>query len=315
VQQLEELTGEEIDVEEGAIASAFKKLASEELEQLYPLKATADAYHLPVLSLITDFQRTLMGIQSSSSDDCVRLLTETGDVFRENRERLRKMRAVLDDNALTHIREARTAIHDVGPKLTSHPLFAEVESHLKELETLLQSEQLFEELNTIGTHARAVMGAYRSAYCDLFDRRREAYLKAIDELKGRAEWQMNFPSHTDELPPALKELIETFVAPLQVRLGDEADRQRVAAGTSLGKSTLAEMESDLAAIEALKASALTQLREMMVEKESNIVVRRVRMADVINRPIRSQEDLKAALAQLEDVIQKLLDEGAAVILE
>ena len=53
----------------------------------------------------------------------------------------------------------------------------------------------------------------------------------------------------------------------------------------------------------------------MAEKESDVVVRRVRMADVLNRPIRSQEDLKAALAQLEDVIQKLLDEGAAVILE
>ena len=78
---------------------------------------------------------------------------------------------------------------------------------------------------------------------------------------------------------------------------------------------LQKWTSDLTIVEALKASALTQLREMMVEKESNIVIRRVRMADMLNRPIRSQEDLKAALAQLEDVIQKLLDEGAAVILE
>jgi hypothetical protein len=75
----------------------------------------------------------------------------------------------------------------VGPKLNSHPLFAEVEGHLKELQTLLQPKQLLEEVNSISTHARAVMGTYRSAYCDLFDRRREAYLKAIDELKGRAE--------------------------------------------------------------------------------------------------------------------------------
>jgi hypothetical protein len=53
----------------------------------------------------------------------------------------------------------------------------------------------------------------------------------------------------------------------------------------------------------------------VAEKESDSVVRRVRMADVVNRPIRSREDLRAALDQLEDVIQKLLDEGAAVILE
>ncbi len=43
VQQLEDLTGEEVDVEEGAIATAFKKVAAEELEKLYPLKATAEA--------------------------------------------------------------------------------------------------------------------------------------------------------------------------------------------------------------------------------------------------------------------------------
>jgi hypothetical protein len=44
---LEDLTGEEVDVEEGAIATAFKKVAAEELEKLYPLKATAEANRLP----------------------------------------------------------------------------------------------------------------------------------------------------------------------------------------------------------------------------------------------------------------------------
>jgi hypothetical protein len=179
----------------------------------------------------------------------------------------------------------------------------------------LQSEQLLEELDNVDAQTRAVMSVYQVAYCDLFDRRREAYLKAIDELKGRAEWQAIFPTSSDELPPPLKELLQALIAPMQVRLGDELDRQGVATGTSLGKSTLAEMASDLAVVEALKASAITQLREMMVEQESDILVRSVRMADILNLPIRSQEDLKAALAQLEDVIQKLLDEGAAVMLE
>jgi hypothetical protein len=55
------------------------------------------------------------------------------------------------------------------------------------------------------------------------------------------------------------------------------------------------MESDLAVVEALEASALTQLREMIVENEADTIVRRVRMADVVNRPIRSREDLRAAL--------------------
>ena len=52
VQQLEDLTGVEVDVEEGAIATAFKKVATEELEKLYPLKATAEAHQLPILSIV-----------------------------------------------------------------------------------------------------------------------------------------------------------------------------------------------------------------------------------------------------------------------
>ena len=61
VQQLEDLTGEEVDVEEGAIATAFKKVAAEELEKLYPLKATAEAHRLPILSMLSEYQQTLAG--------------------------------------------------------------------------------------------------------------------------------------------------------------------------------------------------------------------------------------------------------------
>src|SRR5208337_4965423 len=91
VQQLEAITGEEVDVEEGAIATAFKKVASEELEKLYPLKALAEAHQLPVQTLLKEYQQTLLGIQSSASDDCVRILTETGALFGECREKVQHL--------------------------------------------------------------------------------------------------------------------------------------------------------------------------------------------------------------------------------
>jgi hypothetical protein len=245
-----------------------------------------------------------VGIQSSTSDDCVRLLTETGDLIQEHRERIRKMRGALDDTTIRRIREARTVVYDLGPKLASHPLFTDIGHHLEALKALVQSEQLLEQLDSLTTHTNAVTDAYRSAYCDLFDQRREAYLKAIDELKGHTEWQTLAP-----------EFGETLVAPLTTRLGDEADRQSVATGTSLGSATLAEMTSDLAAVEALKAAALTRLQEATMVKKPDTVIRRVRIAEVFNRPIQSPKDLQDALDQLRDALQKFLDEGAAIILE
>ena len=304
VQQLEELTGEEVDVEEGAIAMAFKKLASDEMEKLFPLKALAEAHNLPIVGMVKDFQQTLAGIQSSSSDDCVRILNETGDIFEENREKVRQLRTKLDDDAVNLIRQARRVVNELGPKMAGHPLFAEVGEHLDNLKQLLASEDVIEKLDAVWEHTEAMGSAYRSAYVSVFDTRHSAFSKAVEELKNRPEW-----SGIED------EVAETILSPLQSRLGNEQDKKRVEEGKSFGQSTLGEMESDIAAADGLKASALAKLQEMSVKKSTDATVQRVRVADVYDRPIQSQEDLDSALEKLRDALQKLIDEGNAIILE
>src|SRR5262249_55416016 len=145
------------------------------------------------------------------------------------------------------------------------------------------------------------------AYLTLFDRRAEAYQKAIEEIKNRPEWE---PVATTN-----KDLADSLLAPLIARVGAEADKAAVATGTGLGSASLTEMESDLAAVEGLRSSALVRLQELTMGGEKKAPVRRVRVAAIFNRPIQTQEDLKAALKQLEDSLQKFIDEGAAIILE
>lgn len=304
VAQLEELTGEEVDVEETAIATAFKKLASEEMETLHPLKAMAEAQDLPILPLIKDFQQTLSGILASSSDDCVRILNETGDLFQERRERMREVRNKLDESAVSLLRNARRIIDELGPKLADHPLFTEVQSHLEDLKKLLDSENVIDQLEAVGQHAKTLAEAYGEAYVKLFETRRENFEKAIEEVKNRPEWT----SIADDVGNAL-------LAPLRSRLGQDDDKQRVAEGNSFGRATLSEMESDIAAASGLKASALAKLQEMTVKESSCARIKRVRVAEVFDRPIQSQEDLDAVLDQLRDTLQKLIDEGQVVILD
>src|SRR5262249_17165929 len=126
VQQLEDLTGEEVDVEEGAIATAFKKVVAEELEKLYPLSALAEAHHLPIVSLLAECNQTLTGIKSSTSDDCVRILTETGAIFGDTREKVRRFRELLSPTALGILRQARTATDQVWQRLSAHSPSSEV---------------------------------------------------------------------------------------------------------------------------------------------------------------------------------------------
>jgi hypothetical protein len=112
-----------------------------------------------------------------------------------------------------------------------------------------------------------------------------------------------------------EEVAETLLIPLRARVGSKDDRDQVGAGTSLGASSLAEMESDLAAVEALKSSVFAKLQELAYGGKGKAPIRRVRLSDLFNRPIETQKDLDAAIQQLRDALQKYIDEGAAILLE
>jgi hypothetical protein len=307
VQQLESLTGEEVDVEEGAIATAFKKVAAEELEKLYPLKATAEAHQLPILPLLSEFQQTLVGIQSSASDDCVRILTESGPQFAEARDKVRKMRESLDTKAIALLRQSRLATEQVWERLAPHCLSPEIATSVEELKTLLSSEQFIDSWDAIAQRTKAVLDAYKHAYIDLFERRKQAYESAIEEIKNRPEW--------GPLEATNPGTASSLLSPLLGRVGTDEDKDAVSKGTSLGKASLTEMESDLCAVEGLKSSVLVKLQELSMGGEKKAPVRRVRVSEFFNRPIQTQAELKKALELIADSLQKYIDEGAIIILE
>jgi hypothetical protein len=306
VQQLEDLTGEEVDVEEGAIATALKKVAAEELEKLYPLKATAEAHHLPILASLSEFQHTLVGIQSSTSDDCVRILTENGPQFAETRDKVRKMRESLDSKAIDLLRQSRLATEQVWQRLAPHCPLPEIAASVEELQKLLVSEQFIDSLDDIAKHTKAVLDAYKLVYIDLFERRKKAYESAIEEIRNRSEW--------GPLEATNPEQASSMLSPLAGRLGTDEDKDAVANGASLGKASLTEMESDLCAADGLKSSVLFKLQELSIA-ENKAPVRKVRVSEFFNRPIQTQAELDNVLDLIRDSLQKCIDEGAIIILE
>jgi len=325
VQQLEDLTGEEVDVEEGAIATAFKKVAAEELEKLYPLKATAEAQRLPILPLLSEFQQTLVGIQSSSSDDCVRILTENEANFGETRDKVRKLRESLDGEAIAVLRQARFAIEQIWQRLASHCPSPEIATSVEDLKALLSSDQFIDSWSEIDGKTSAIVAAYKEVYLELFKSRRTAYLKAIDEIKLRPEWEPLRPVVKEELDEFAKKQIEaenakkqimadTMLGALLVRVGSDEDRDNVSSGKTLGKASLTEMETDLVAVEGLKSSVLLKLQELSLSVEPK-PVRRLKIAQFFNQPIRTQDELDATIERLRESLQKCIDEEMVIILE
>jgi hypothetical protein len=108
VRQFEQLTGDEVDAEEAAIARAFKRLAGEELNALLPVISEARANGLPVIGLLEEYRDTLQEIQNAASDDAVRILAGEGNSFRETRDKVRKIREAVSEKNLRAIRNAPT---------------------------------------------------------------------------------------------------------------------------------------------------------------------------------------------------------------
>ena len=106
-----------------------------------------------------------------------------------------------------------------------------------------------------------------------------------------------------------------LLSPLLGRVGADEDQAAVQAGPSLGKASLTEMESDLAAIDGLKSSVLVKLQELSMGSEQKAPVRKVRVSEFFNRPIQTQDELDQALVLIRDSLQKCIDEGAIIILE
>ncbi len=103
--------------------------------------------------------------------------------------------------------------------------------------------------------------------------------------------------------------------PLTARVGSDATLAAVTDGDGWTTVSLMALESDIAAGEGLKATAIAKLQEMTIGEELDVPVRRVRVADILGRPIHTPDELKAAIEELTDVLQKLIDEGNAIILE
>ena len=152
-----------------------------------------------------------------------------------------------------------------------------------------------------------MLDAYIHAYTELFDTRKKAYETAIGEVKNRVEWA---PLEATNPAMAL-----SMLSQLSGRVGSDDDIETVANGTALGKASLTEMESDLAAVDGLKSSVLVKLQELSIKSDTKAPVRRVRVSEFFSRPIQTQAELDNAIELIRDSLQKCIDEGAVIILE
>jgi hypothetical protein len=310
----EEITGEEVDVEEVAIAQAFHELAEHELEVLLPVEATVGAHDIPVSdgstqsSVLQEYHETLEMILNSPSDDCVRILAGEGASFQELRDRVAAIRRATDEEGLAFLRRTRRAVDQIWPQLRNEGQDGELADCAQTLREHLEDGTYYQVVSTLKDDIAPLEGAYAELYEERHAERSTAFALAADNVKAHPDWTA--------VP---EEMQETLLQPLVARDHDLDVPDDVLGATQslrcqVCHASLSEMASDLAAVDGLRAQVLRRVQALTAPEEK---IESVRVADVLGmgRTLGSEKEVEEALEELQNHVVKLIASGAKVVLE
>ena len=302
-QRYEALTGEEVDVEESSIAQAFQRLARAELEALLPVEATVRAHHIPLSQVLQEYRTTLETVLNSPSDDCVSMLAGEGASFQQLRDQVAAIREATEEKGLARLRRLRTAAHQVWPLLEAEALDGELADRARLLRERLEDGTFYQVSAEMDEALTSLEGAYRELYRARHEERAVAFSEAIDAVKGQPSWTL--------VP---EEMQREILKPLTDRACDELDLPEGALVCGKCRASLAEMASDLAAVDGLRSEVLLRVQELTAPEER---IERVRVSDVagLGQPLSTPEEVEDLLEQLRDHLLKLIASGVKIVLE
>lgn len=301
VQSYEALTGKTVDVEKNAIGAAAKHYAEAETKEVIPIIAEAKARYLPVLSIVEEYQEALTNIQNGSADDCVNLLAGGATSLKEGRERIRKIAECLNEDGLATLQRARLAANEMSRVFAARGQ-DQVAEKGKELRELLQSESFFESRAKIETKAQEIVTAYRELYEKIHAERATYFQGAVEKIKGRQEWE--------QVPESMREPV---LFPLASRGCVENNFPETGLVCNACRAGISQMESDIAALGGLFAKVVSEIQRLTTPSE--VKIERVRVSEYFSGSFESADQVKEAVARLQDHLLKLLDEGVKIVVE
>jgi hypothetical protein len=291
VESFEDLTGGTVDMDKAAIAEALKKFAVAEIKQVLPIEAQVKAHRLPVLNTVEEYKDTLSSIETGSADDCVTILAGGGASLKAAHDRARKIGDFLDEKGLLLLRNARRATGDVWDVLEAQGQ-TELQPRVETLRGVLSSESLFDSLSLIKTATKEILGAFRTLYEARHADRTEQFGAAIEKIKGREAWTA--------VPGTM---LEPVLHPLRSRCCTAPHLIDGSMACKTCGATLSQMESDVAALGGLFAQVVAHVQKLITPPE--VPLRRVRVADFFAGAVEDEEQVRQAVARLQDPYAKL----------
>ena len=298
----EALTGDEVDVEETAIAQAFQDLARSELEALLPVEATVRAHRIPLTEVLNEYHQDLEMILNSASDDCVNRLAGEGASFQELRDQVAMIRKAIDEEGLARLRRIRSAVDRLWPLLHDEGENGELSDSAQLLRQRLAEGTYFQKSVEVNQAIERLEASYRELYEARHKKRGAAFSHAIDAVRAQPDWTL--------VP---EDMQDSLLQPLVARGCDDFSLDGGAVACASCHASLAEMVSDLAAVDHLRSNVILQLHQLTAPEEK---VERVKISAVTGgEAIETPEEVEEMVQRLRDHLLKLIASGIRVVLE
>lgn len=303
----EEITGKEVDIEEGAISEAFKNLAHADRERLLPLLAILKAHNLPGAAYLEEHLQTLSGIADMPTDDCVRTLAGEGKSYQEARTRITCLDEMLTDQNLFVLKNAKVVLNKFCGILRKYEDSKTDREKEEQLSKQLNDELFYDHIEAIRLTSEYFIQKYNKLYEQKHNERAEIYSAAIETVKGLPEWTIlsqDTVSDRSEIKSVLKPLTDRSENKLE--LSDDGLCKNCGA-------TLSQMETDISVVEAIKAQVIKRIQGLIADPEEKI--ERVQISRMFSGKLENKEDVEEAINELRKHLLKLLGTGAKIILE
>ncbi len=294
-QALQELYGEQVPIEEGAIAGKVQERFPGELARCHRVVSVLQANGLPGVEGLQELVTELDGIRQGSAEDTVLSFHGQMASVKEGLSRLKKFEHAVDGENLEMLRRARRAKVELWSELRDVGRADEVEAPVSVLQSRLEDEGFPDHLPEIGKAARAVMDTHDAVEKELRAELEEALQGELDGVRNRREWE------------GLDEEAQSRVFAPFATVRRKVDH---------GVGRLPELVSDLKALPTLRNEAQAKLIEMSQPPgEEEPRVHRIRASRYAASGLRNEQDVEEMLDALGKACREAIARGETVVVE
>jgi len=297
----QELFGEEVEIDENAIAGALRERLATERDSLLPVRAKLEAQGLPGIEAVDDLLSTLRSIIEAPGEDAVRTFAGAARTIKETLAKAKRFAEALSPGNLATVKAGVRAVGLLWPVLQEEAGGDGLAQTADRLAAALASDAFCDRLPQISADVESIERAYRELYARVWERRRSAYEELFSDLTGRVEWVELSPSARDQV-----------LSPVRTRFGDG---QGPPPREVVLRPSVEQMETDLLAVDRLRRDAFAELERLLVPPEQQRRIERVKVREFFRTSVSSEEEFEEALKGLREHCLKLIAEGSRVILE